>query len=157
MGIKNNLISFEETHIKDRDLILRMLKYEDKLFLSNQGQKFLQEYGENTTSLEGSKSIQRMTLNNFGFESTEQDLKKYRTIFHHYYVNSLNYDTEILNSVYYMRENKCLYYKSKPIELGIQIPNTNVYGLDGTTQYDLHQLIRSKNYSKTILAAFSLS
>lgn len=157
MGIKNNLISFEETHIKDRYLILRMLKYEDKLFLSNQGQKFLQEYGENTTSLEGSKSIQRMTLNNFGFESTEQDLKKYRTIFHYYYVNSLNYDTEILNSVYYMRENKCLYYKSKPIELGIQIPNINVYGLDGTTQYDLHQLIRSKNYSKTILAAFSLS
>lgn len=157
MGIKNNLISFDETHIRDRDLILRMLKYEDKLFLSNQGQKFLQEYGENTTSLEGSKSIQRMTLNNFGFESTEHDLKKYRTIFHYYYVNSLNYDADILNSVYYMRENKCLYYKSKPIELGIQIPNTNVYGLDGTTQYDLHQLIRSKNYSKTILAAFSLS
>ena len=48
-------------------------------------------------------------------------------------------------------------YKTKPIELGIQIPNTNVYGLDGTTQYDLHQLIRSKNYSRTILAVFSLS
>jgi hypothetical protein len=157
MGIKNNLISFEKTHIKDRDLILRMLKYEDELFLSNEGQNFLHQYGMNTTSLEGSKSIQRKTLNNFGFESTEQDLKKYRTIFQHYYKSSFDYDSDILNSVYYMRENKCLYYKTKPIELGIQIPNTNVYGLDGITQYDLHQLIRSKNYSKTILAAFSLS
>jgi len=157
MGIKKNLISFDETHISNRNLILKMLKYEDELFLSKQGQTFLHEYGMNTTSLEGSKSIQRMTLNNFGFESTEQDLKKYRTIFDHYYVNSLNYDEHVLNSVYYMRENKCLYYKSKPIELGIQIPNLNVYGLDGTTQYNLHQLIRLKNYSKTILAAFSLS
>jgi hypothetical protein len=157
MGIKNNLISFNETHIMNKELILKMLKYEDELFLGNNGQQFLADYGENTTSLEGSKSIQRMTLNNFGFGSTEEDLKKYRTIFHHYYKNSLDYDSDILNSVYYMRENKCLYYKTKPIELGIQIPNTNVYGLDGTTQYDLHQLIRSKNYSKTILAAFSLS
>lgn len=157
MGIKNNLISFEEMHIMNKELILKMLRYEDKLFLSNDGQKFLADYGENTTSLEGSKSIQRMTLNNFGFESREEDLNKYRTIFHHYYKSSLDYDSDILNSVYYMRENKCLYYKSKPIELGIQIPNTNVYGLDGITQYDLHQLIRSKNYSKTILAAFSLS
>lgn len=157
MGIKNNLISFDETHIGDKNLILKMLKYEDELFLSEQGQQFLADYGKNTKSLEGSKSIQRITLNNFGFESTEQDLKKYRTIFHHYYKSSLDYDPDILNSVYYMRENKCLYYKTKPIELGIQIPNVNVYGLNGITKYDLHQLIRSKNYSKTILAAFSLS
>jgi hypothetical protein len=157
MGIKNNLISFDESHIGDKNLILKMLKYEDKLFLSEQGQQFLADYGKNTKSLEGSKSIQRITLNNFGFKSTEQDLKKYRTIFHHYYKSSLDYDPDILNSVYYMRENKCLYYKTKPLELGVQIPNVNVYGLDGITKYDLHQLIRSKNYSKTILAAFSLS
>lgn len=157
MGIKNNLISFDETHIGDKNLILKMLKYEDELFLSEQGQQFLADYGKNTKSLEGSKSIQRITLNNFGFKSTEQDLKKYRTIFHHYYKSSLDYDPDILNSVYYMRENKCLYYKTKPLELGVQIPNVNIYGLDGITEYDLHQLIRSKNYSKTILAAFSLS
>ena len=29
--------------------------------------------------------------------------------------------------------------------------------MNGTTQFDLHQLIKSKNYNKTILAAFSLS
>ena len=157
MGIKNNLISFEEIHIADKDLILRMLRYEDALFLSKAGQTFLHEYGMNITSLEGCKSIQRMTLNNFGFQSMESDLKRYRTIFHHYYKSSADYDSDILNAVFYMRENKCLYYKTAPIELGVQMPNTNVYGLDGMTSYDLHQWIRSKNYSNTFVAAFSLS
>ena len=65
-----------------------MLKYEDKLFLSETGQTFLNEYGNNTTSLEGSKSLQRKTLNEFGFESTEYDLSNYRKIFHYYYESS---------------------------------------------------------------------
>ena len=38
-----------------------------------------------------------------------------------------------------------------------KISTKNIYGLDGTTQFDLHQLIKAKNYNKTILAAFSLS
>jgi hypothetical protein len=134
-----------------------MLKYEDKLFLSDIGQNFLNEYGSNTTSLEGSKSLQRKTLNNFGFESRDLDLENYRSIFHHYYKSFEDYDKEILDSVYYMRENKCLYYKSKPLEKNQIIPNVNIYGFDGKTQYDLHQLIIKKNYNKTFLAAFSLS
>lgn len=157
MGIENKLIPFDLEYIQNKQLILSMLEYEDKLFLSKEGQQFLSEYGSNTTSLEGSKSIQRKTLNNFGFSSTDTDLSNYRKIFHHYYVSSTEYDPQILNSVYYMRENRCLYYKSKPLEINTIIPNLNVYGLDGETQYDLHQLIKTKNYSKTILAAFSLS
>lgn len=157
MGFKKNLISFNLTHIQNRELILKMLKYEDELFLSDSGQKFLNIYGNNTTSLEGSKSLQRKTLNNFGFESGELDLGNYRKIFNYYYNDSKNYDFEILNSVYYMRENRCLYYKSPPLKKNQIIPNLNVFGLDGITQYDLYQLIKSKNYNKTILAAFSLS
>lgn len=157
MGLEKNLISFDLTYIKNKQLILSMLEYEDKLFLSKEGQQFLSEYGLNTTSLEGSKSIQRKTLNNFGFNSSDTDLANYRKIFHHYYVSPTEYDPQILNSVYYMRENRCLYYKSKPLEINTIIPNLNIYGLDGKTQYDLHNLIREKNYSKTILAAFSLS
>lgn len=157
MGIEKKLIPFGLTYIQNKQLILSMLEYEDKLFLSREGQQFLSEYGSNTTSLEGSKSIQRKTLNNFGFESSDADLANYRKIFHHYYTSSTDYDPQILNSVYYMRENRCLYYKSQPLKLGTQIPNLNIYGLDGKTQYDLHQLIKTKNYDKTILAAFSLS
>lgn len=157
MGLEKKLISFGQTQILNKELILKMLKYEDKLFLSDSGQKFLNEYGNNTTSLEGSKSIQRRTLNNFGFESTDLDLNNYRKIFHHYYNDSENYDLDILNSVYYMRENRCLYYKSPPLKKNQIIPNLNIFGLDGLTHYDLHQLIKSKNYDKTFLAAFSLS
>ena len=105
MGVQNNLISFEKSYIEDKNLILQMLRFEDKLFLSNEGQNFLNEYGSNITSLEGSKSIQRMTLNHFGLESTDTDLAVYRTIFHHYYRDSTDYDPDVLNSVYYMREN----------------------------------------------------
>jgi hypothetical protein len=157
MGLEKTLMPFDLKYIQNKQLILSMLEYEDKLFLSKEGQQFLSEYGSNTKSLEGSKSIQRKTLNNFGFESSDTDLANYRKIFHHYYTSSTDYDPQILNSVYYMRENRCLYYKSKPLELGTQIPNLNVFGLDGKTQYDLHNLIKTKNYSKTILAAFSLS
>lgn len=157
MGIQNNLVSFEKSHIANKDLILSMLKFEDQLFLSKEGQNFLNEYGRNITSLEGSKSIQRMTLNHFGFESKDTDLAIYRTIFQHYYRNSMDYDPDVLNSVYYMRENRCLYYKTEPLKLNTTIPNVDIYGLDGTTQYNLHQVIKEKNYTKTILAAFSLS
>lgn len=157
MGLEKTLMPFNLEYIQNKQLIISMLEYEDKLFLSDVGQQFLSEYGSNTTSLEGSKSIQRKTLNNFGFESTDIDLSNYRKIFHHYYTSSTEYDPQILNSVYYMRENRCLYYKSKPLKINTIIPNLNVFGLDGKTQYDLHNLVREKNYSKTILAAFSLS
>ena len=64
---------------------------------------------------------------------------------------------KILNSVYYMRENRCLYYNSEPIELNKVLPNVNIYDLEGKEQYDIHSLIKSKNYDKTIVGAFSLS
>jgi hypothetical protein len=157
MGKKDNLIPFDISIIKNKELILNMLKHEDELFLSEEGQNFLNEYGNNITSLEGSKSIQRQILNNFGFESQDSDLKNYRSIFDNYYNSSKDYDADILNSVYYMRENRCLYYKSEPLKINQEIPNVDVYGLDGETINDLHLVIKSKKYDKTILAAFSLS
>ncbi len=157
MGLEKNLISFDESHIKNKELILKMLKFEDELFLSEQGQQFLNDYGNNILSLEGSKSIQRKTLNYFGFESKNSDLKNYRRIFHNYFKSSTNFDSDVMNSVFYMRENRCLYYKSPQLEINEIIPNIGIYDLDGKTQYELHELIRSKKFNKTFLAAFSLS
>lgn len=157
MKIRNNLIPFEEKYLSNKELILQMLKYEDKIFLSEKGQKFLADYGENTTSLEGTKTIQRKTLNKYGFSSRDEDIKIYRTIFQKYYENKFNYDKDILNAVYYMRENKCLYYKTKELKIGMEIPNVKIYGLDGEIVYDLHKLIEREKKEKTIIAAFSLS
>ena len=155
--IQTKLIPFTNLNIQDKELIIRMLNFEDKLFLSEYGQNILREYGQNFISLEGSKTIQRITLNNFGFESDSSDLEIYRTIFSHYYKSAQDYDKEILNAVYYMRENRCLYYTSQIINLGDQIPNSNIYELDGRTQTDLYSIIKSKNYEKTIIGAFSMS
>jgi len=157
MGIKDNLIEFTQEDINNKELMIKMLTYEDKLFLSDDGQKFLKDYGSKITSLGGSKSIQRYVLNSFSFSSTNEDLKIYRTIFHNYYNSPTDYDKDILKSVYYMRENRCLYYTSKPLEKGQIIPNTNIYDLNGQDTYNLHELIKSKNYDKTFVAAFSLS
>jgi hypothetical protein len=85
MVIINNLQPFNKNHISDKQLMLKMLQFEDNTFLSSQGQQFLKNYGDKITSLDGLKSIQRLTLNHFGFCSTDVDLNNYRTIFHHYY------------------------------------------------------------------------
>lgn len=157
MGLIKDLVPFDTFTIENKELILKMLKYEDELFLSEQGQKFLNEYGNNITSLEGSKSLQRLTLNKFGFKSEEQDLKNYRLIFNHYYNSPTDYDKDILSSVYYMRENRCLYYDTSSINIGDVIPNVNIYNLDGKTKIDLYSIIKNKNYNKTLVCAFSLS
>ena len=92
-----------------------MLKYEDKLYLSESGQQLLANYGSNTTSLEASKIIQRLTLNHFGFSSNDDSLKVYRTIY-----RTFSDDSEIMSSVFYMRENRCLYYTSHDLKLVTQ-------------------------------------
>lgn len=157
MKLDINLIPFDKSQIENKSLILKMLKFEDDYYLSDEGQQFLKDYGKNTTSLEGSKSIQRLTLNEFGFESKEKDLKNYRSIFNYYYNSPNDYDKDILNSVYYMRENRCLYYNTKPIKIGDIIPNVNIYKLDGKTTTDIYSILKEKNYDKTIIGAFSLS
>lgn len=157
MGLIKNLLPFDTFTIENKELILKMLKYEDELFLSDQGQQFLNEYGNNITSLDGSKSLQRLTLNKFGFKSEDSDLKNYRSIFNHYYNSPTDYNKDILNSVYYMRENRCLYYDTKPIKKNDIIPNVNIYNLDGKTKLDLYSIMRDKNFDKTLVCAFSLS
>lgn len=151
-----NSMEFTQSTIADRQLILEMLKFEDQLYLSPQGQDILKQFGKNTTSLEGSKTIQRMTLNHFGYQSNDDSLSAYRRIFHHYYQSSTDYDKEILSSVYYMRENRLLYYTSPEIKIGDQIPNTTLYTTTPeSTPIDLHTLVKKHNIK--IIASFSLS
>lgn len=141
--------------IKKRDKIIKMLKYEDELYFSKEGQQILREHGDMFTSLDGPKTIQRMVLNKFGYYSTENDLINYRKIFSYYYIDPTNYDHEVLNSVFYFRENKCLYYNTKPIEIGDKIPNISIYNLDGQTKTNIYDLIKNNNL--TFMASFSMS
>lgn len=157
MGVDSSGKVFSYEDIKNRELILKMLEYEDKLYLSDKGQEILKNYGDNFVSLEGSKIIQRMTLQSFGFSSSDDSMKNYRRIFHNYYNSSEDYDKEVLSKVFYMRENRCLYYKEPEINIGDTLPDIDVYNLDGKTQTSIHNILNNKDYNHCIIAAFSMS
>jgi hypothetical protein len=157
MGLSIEGKSFTKDDILNKDLIIKMLKYEDQLYFSNLGQQIMINHGNNITSNNGSKTIQRMTLNYFGFNSMDSDLDNYRTIFHNYYISPIEYDKDVLSSVYYMRENRLLYYKTKKINVNELIPDVSIFKLDGKTKTSLYAIIKENQYNKCIIASFSMS
>lgn len=156
MGLDDEQREFTADLLDNRDLVLSMLKYEDALYLSAEGQKIIGDpYMNNVWSLEGGKTIQRKTLGNFGFTSSDASVATYRSIFRHYYKSPNEYDAEILGSVYYMRENRLLYYKTPELKIGDSVPDCDLYMLDGTTTTNLHSVLNPDKI--TILAGFSTS
>lgn len=145
--------------IQNKPLILQMLQYEDKLFLSDEGQSILADKGmASISSLSGGKTIQRMVLTHFNFNANDTSLANYRRIFHYYYVDPTNYDADVLNSVFYMRENRCLYYTLPEPAVGDKVSDVPLLQLqdDGTvTETSLFNAIVP--HTTTIVAAFSTS
>ncbi len=151
---------FTENDIKNKELILEMLKYEDERYLSMEGQEFLRTYGNISMTLESSKVFQRETLIKFGFSSTDDDLKLYRRIFHNYYKSPIDYDKDVLSSVYYMRENKLLYYTEPVLKIGDKIVDVPLLDSEGNKcqLFDVINDISIKHKKdKFIIAGFSLS
>lgn len=101
-------------HIKNKKLVINLLKREDALFQGDIGQKIFSNplYG-GLYSNEPQKIIQRKVLSDFGFSNDDNSLKLYRSIISHYYKNSTNYDKDVMNAITYFRENRCLYYKNQ--------------------------------------------
>jgi len=154
--IKIKYKNFTFDDIKNKELILQMLKFEDKLYLSDKGQEIMIDHGNNITNNLGSKAIQRLTLNNFRYLSDDENLSIYRKIFSYYYNSSNEYDEDILKSVYYMRENRILYYKEKSITIKSKIPNISIYKSDGKTLTDIYTNL-NLNSKFSLIAAFSMS
>ncbi len=151
---------FTDETLKNRELIIKMLQYEDSIILSDKGQQI---YKQNTNNLYVSLAsfyiIHRMVLNHFNFTTTDQDVLNYRKIFKTYYKSPIDYDKDVINSVTYMRENKCIFYDSKVIEIGEQIPDVVVHKLDGT-KTSLQDEIKIKvdeGNEKIFVGAFSNS
>lgn len=149
---------FTEENILDRELVLKMLRYEDKLYLSDVGQSIIGNPGmSNIYSLEAGKTIQRMTLDQFGFLASDESVANYRLIFNYYWRSAVDYDKEVLSSVFYMRENRCLYYTEAKLVPGDTVPNCQLYELDGSTKITLHQVLAEEPMKTTIVAAYSAS
>lgn len=118
---------FTNIHLLDRDLIIKMLKYEDSIILSPFGVKIRKLYPD---GLDSDYIINKMTLKNFDFKTNNKNLQNYRKIFRTYYRSPSDYDKEVIDSVAYMRENKCVFYKLPEPQISEVIPNCDIYKLN---------------------------
>ncbi|ARF08934.1 hypothetical protein Catovirus_1_984 [Catovirus CTV1] len=152
-----NLKVFTLDHIKDKDLVIKMLKYEDSIYLGEKGKEIYEnEMYRPRISLDPEYAINRMVLLNFGFDTSDESTENYRKIFSHYYKSALDYDKDVLSSVTYMRNNKCVYYTKPVLEIGDQIPNCRIYKLDGIIETSLFDEL-GNDFNFAFVGAFSNS
>jgi len=148
---------FTSDEVKNRDLVIKMLKYEDSLIHGSVGQQI---YGDSLykprVSLFPEYTLHRLVLSEFGFTTSAQDVANYRSIFSHYFRSLDDYDQEVLSSVTYMRENKCIYYKQPVIEIGDQLPNCRLYELNGNTETNLYDKL-GNDFRYMVVGGFSNS
>ena len=148
---------FTHSDVLDRDKVIAMLKYEDSLFLGPKGQALFKDTSFNhLTDLESYYTFHRATLSAFGFQTTEQDVLTYRTIFQNYYKGPHTYDAEVLSSVCYMRENKCVYYDAPEILVDDVAPDTRLATLEGVPT-TLHAILDTLPHKYVFVGAFSNS
>ena len=148
---------FTQEDVKNKALILQMLRKEDEIMHSTYGQDiYRNSLNHSLTSLMPQLIIQRAILASFGFTTDDRSVDAYRSIFRNYYISPTEYDREVLQSVTYMRENLCLYYTTPKLKIGQTAPNCLLYGLDGKSQHELYSLIRPTSRF-TMLCAFSSS
>ena len=148
---------FTIDHIKNKQLIMDMLKYEDTLIHGDTGhQIFTDPSYKNQYSLFSTYTIHRMVLQKFGFNTSHLDVANYRSIFSNYYRSPTDYDPEVLNSVTYMRENKCVYYNQPIINIGDKLPNCEIYEIDGKTKTTLYDKIGT-GFNYMLIGGFSHS
>ena len=75
MGILETNNPFSTTDLNNRDLIIKMLKYEDTIYKSEIGQNAFKSFG--LGQLEPLLVINRMTLIHFGFNTDDNSFYTY--------------------------------------------------------------------------------
>lgn len=138
-----NLKPFTLETIKDRDLIIRMLRFENDVYKGEKGQTAFREMTPHT--MEPIHYIHRETLLEHGFRTDDESVKNYREIFRNYYQGPEDFDKEVIDSVLYMKYNRCIYYTEPKIEVGDTLPNCRLYELDGKTKTSVHGAIIPEN------------
>jgi hypothetical protein len=152
---QNNLNDFTINHVLNRELVIKMLKFEDQIIHGDVGKSIYDDDSfEHFSSLEAMYTIHRYVLNQFNFKTTDKDVANYRKIFATYYKSPTDYDKEVLNCVTYMRENKCVYYAGRDFRIGDTFEDVNVYELDGKSMTSLLSKI-NKEDEYTFIGGFS--
>ena len=137
-----DLKPFTSIDVKNKDLVIKMLNYEEELTKSEFGQSLYKNIlNKPLVSLNVEKTLNRLVLSHFGFDTTDENVEMYRTIFRNYYNSPNDYDKDVLNAVHYMRENKCVYYKNPSLKLDDKIPDCELYELNGKEKLTLYDAI----------------
>jgi hypothetical protein len=148
---------FTPADVANRSLVITMLRYEDSVMLGPQGAAiFADETLPHLTDLDTYHIFHRMTLAVHGFTTTDMDVKNYRAIFSHYYAGPSHYDAEVLNSVCYMRENKCVYYTAPSIHLGDGATDVELLTITGESS-SLVKELEALPHKYVFVGAFSHS
>jgi len=154
---KNVGIPITMQHVSDKNLIIDMLKYENDIILGPIAKEMYSDpLFKPMISLTPEYSIHRKVLLHFGFDTTDQSVENYRNIFKYYYRSPNDYDKDVLSSVVYMRENKCVYYTKPVINCGDIIPDCILYNLDGKTTTTLYETL-GHDFEYAFVAAYSTS
>jgi len=149
---KEGLRPFTQEDLHNRELVLKMLRAEDQLFMSELGQEHLTNHG-GLYSLEGNKVLQREILKQHGFTYDDDSLHYYRSVIHEYYNSPTDYDEDVMNSVVYLRENRLLYYTTPKPQPGDSFIDVDLLTLN-KNKVKLSSLLTKP---RTLVAAFSVS
>uniref|UniRef100_A0A6C0C6N6 Uncharacterized protein n=1 Tax=viral metagenome TaxID=1070528 RepID=A0A6C0C6N6_9ZZZZ len=149
---------FTHADVKNKPLVIKMLNYEEEITRSDVGRTlYATKLNRPLVSLTVEHTLNRLTLTHFGFDTSDESVEMYRTIFRNYYTSPTEYDAEVLNAVHYMRGNKCVYYTEQPLQIGDAIPDCPLFMINGTEITSLYDEIKRGGAKRTIIAAFSLS
>lgn len=152
-----NLIPFTPAHVLDKELVIRMLQFEDQYGKSEEGQQYYKtELLQPQTTLNAIYATHRYVLNHFGFTTDDECVETYRTIFRTYYRSPTDYDVDVISSVFYMRGNKCVFYTRPKLTVGNKLVNCNLLNLDGSST-TLFDAVNSQQFTYCFVGAFSKS
>lgn len=152
---------FTQSQVQDKELVLQLLYYEDELIHSPQTiEKYRMRTYDAFKSLTIEYAIQRSVLRHFGFDTSDESVSTYRTIFHYYYNTPEDYDKDVIGAVTYMRENKCIFYSSPQLSIGDcaaeALKACHVHDINGAS-VDLHHYVTSMAHNQVLVGAFSSS
>lgn len=146
---------FTFDNVLDKNLVIKMLQYEDTFGKGNEGQKiFSTKVSLPQTTLQSIYAIHICVLTHFGFDTTSMSVENYRTIFKTYYESLTKYDSDVTNSGYYMKNNLCVFYKLPKPKIGNHLTDCNLLQLYGTVT-TLFNMLNQLEFNKCIIGAFS--
>jgi len=150
-------IPFTGDHVKDKQLVIKMLQFEDSYTKQPETQELYKSKLNMTgVSLNIIYAVHRYVLNHFDFNTSDESVEIYRSIFRNYYKSPTDYDEEVLSSVFYMKANKCVYYKTPEIKIGDKMQNCNILHLDGT-KTTLFDVLSKEQFKYGFVGGFSNS